>query len=107
MLSDDRHARRAGERATRRLSQVAPTFLKQWGEARFASRFPAHDLRLRPDRKLVCLRDWHDEAARLKGVSGLLQALVKLARAATPEAPPAPMPRPTPELVKARAGGRR
>jgi transcription-repair coupling factor (superfamily II helicase) len=67
----------------------------------------AGTLRLRPDQKLVYLRDWHDEATRLKGVAGLLQALVKLARAATPEAPPAPMPRPAPELVKARAGGRR
>jgi transcription-repair coupling factor (superfamily II helicase) len=67
----------------------------------------AGTLRLRPDQKLVYLRDWHDEAARLKGVAGLLQALVKLARAAAPETPPAAMPRPTPELVKARVGGRR
>jgi transcription-repair coupling factor (superfamily II helicase) len=67
----------------------------------------AGTLRLRPDQKLVYLRDWDDEAARLKGVAGLLQALVKLSRAAVPEAPAAPMPRPTPELVKARAGGRR
>ncbi|MGE0258520.1 MAG: transcription-repair coupling factor [Alphaproteobacteria bacterium] len=67
----------------------------------------AGTLRLRPDQKLVYLRDWHDEAARLKGVTGLMQALVKLARAATPEAPPAAMPRPTPELVKAGAAGRR
>ena len=65
----------------------------------------AGTLRLRPDQKLVYLRNWDDEAARLKGVAGLLQALVKLARAATPEAPPAPMPRPTPELVKARDRG--
>jgi len=64
----------------------------------------AGTLRLRPDQKLVYLRDWHDEAARLKGVSGLLQALARLARAATQGAPSAPMPRPTPELVKARAG---
>ena len=66
----------------------------------------AGTLRLRPDQKLVYLRNWDDEAARLKGASGLLQALVKLARAATPEAPPAPMPRPTPELVKARESRR-
>ena len=66
----------------------------------------AGTLRLRPDQKLVYLRNWEDEAARLKGVAGLLQALVKLARAATPESAPAPMPRPTPELVKARAGRR-
>ncbi len=64
----------------------------------------AGTLRLRPDQKLVYLRNWDDKPTRLKGVSGLLQALVKLARAATPEAPPAPMPRPTPELVKARSG---
>ena len=52
-------------------------------------------------------RKTFEEAARLKGVSGLMQALVKLARAATPEAPSAAMPRPTPELVKARAAARR
>jgi transcription-repair coupling factor (superfamily II helicase) len=67
----------------------------------------AGTLRLRPDQKLVYLRNWDDEASRLKGVAGLLQALVKLSRAATPEASPAPMPRPTPELVKARAASRR
>jgi transcription-repair coupling factor (superfamily II helicase) len=61
-------------------------------------------LRLRPDQKLVYLRDWDDEATRLKGVAGLMQALVKLARAATPEA--APMPPPTPALVKAQAARR-
>ena len=55
-------------------------------------------LRLRPDQKLVYLRDWADEAARVKGVTGLLQALVKLARAASPAANP--MPPPTPELRK-------
>jgi transcription-repair coupling factor (superfamily II helicase) len=63
----------------------------------------AGTLRLRPDQKLVYLRNWDDEAARLKGAAGLLQALVKLARAATPEAAPPPMP----ELVKVRAAGRR
>jgi hypothetical protein len=35
-----------------------------------------------------------------------MQALVKLARAGTADAAPAPMPKPTPELVKARAAGR-
>ena len=55
-------------------------------------------LRLRPDQKLVYLRDWDDEAARLKGVAGLMQALVRVARAATPDA--APMPPPTPMLRK-------
>jgi transcription-repair coupling factor (superfamily II helicase) len=55
-------------------------------------------LRLRPDQKLVYLRNWDDEATRLKGVAGLMQTLVKIARAATPEA--APMPPPTPTLRK-------
>ena len=68
----------------------------------------AGTLRLRPDHKLVYLRNWDDEKERLKGVSGLLQTLVKLTRAAMPEGvPAAPMPPPTPELLKARAAGRR
>jgi transcription-repair coupling factor (superfamily II helicase) len=67
----------------------------------------AGTLRLRPDQKLVYLRNWDDEPSRLKGAATLLQALVKLTRTATPEAAPTPMPRPTPELVKARAAGRR
>jgi transcription-repair coupling factor (superfamily II helicase) len=58
----------------------------------------AGTLRLRPDQKLVYLRNWDNEAARVKGVSNLMQALVKLARAATPDT--APMPPPTPELRK-------
>ncbi|MBV9553125.1 MAG: transcription-repair coupling factor [Alphaproteobacteria bacterium] len=62
-------------------------------------------LRLRPDQKLVYLRNWDDEAARLKGVAGLMQTLVKLARAAAPQA--APMPPPTPELVKKPQAARR
>ena len=58
----------------------------------------AGTLRLRPDQKLVYLRNWDDEATRLKGVTGLMQALVKLARAEPLEA--APMPPPTPTLRK-------
>jgi transcription-repair coupling factor (superfamily II helicase) len=58
-------------------------------------------LRLRPDQKLVYLRQWDDEAARLKGVAGLMQALVKLARAAPPDTEP--MPAPGPMLHKAAA----
>jgi transcription-repair coupling factor (superfamily II helicase) len=58
----------------------------------------AGTLRLRPDQRLVYLRNWDDEATRLKGVSGLMNTLVKLARAASPEA--APMPPPGPELRK-------
>ena len=64
----------------------------------------AGTLRLRPDQRLVYLRNWDDEAARLKGVAGLLQTLVKIARAATPDA--APMPPPTPELRKPRVAQR-
>ncbi|MBV9824574.1 MAG: transcription-repair coupling factor [Alphaproteobacteria bacterium] len=64
----------------------------------------AGTLRLRPDQKLVYLRNWEEPAARLKGVAGLMQALVKLVRADTPAAG-VPMPTPTPELVK--AGGAR
>jgi transcription-repair coupling factor (superfamily II helicase) len=65
----------------------------------------AGTLRLRPDQKLVYLRNWEDEKERLTGVARLSAALVNLARAAPQEA--APMPPPTPELVKARAAGRR
>ncbi|HML09362.1 MAG TPA: transcription-repair coupling factor [Stellaceae bacterium] len=61
-------------------------------------------LRLRPDQKLVYLRNWDDEAARLKGVTGLMQTLVKLARAASDDKPP--MPPPTPELRKPQLAGR-
>jgi transcription-repair coupling factor (superfamily II helicase) len=60
-------------------------------------------LKLRPDQKLVYLRNWDDEKTRLKGVAGLMQALVKIARAGG-DAETAPMP-PTPELVK--TAGRR
>ncbi|MBV9859937.1 MAG: transcription-repair coupling factor [Alphaproteobacteria bacterium] len=62
----------------------------------------AGTLKLRPDQKLVYLRNWDDEKERLKGVVGLTQALVKIARAAAAETA-APMPGPTPELVKQRA----
>jgi transcription-repair coupling factor (superfamily II helicase) len=58
-------------------------------------------LRVRPDHRLIYLRDWDDEAARLKGVAGLLQTLVRLTRAATPES--APMPPPTPTLRKSQS----
>jgi len=67
----------------------------------------AGTLRLRPDQRLVYLRNWDDEKERLAGVARLIHTLVKLARAGTPDATaPAPMPKPTPELVKARAAGR-
>jgi transcription-repair coupling factor (superfamily II helicase) len=64
----------------------------------------AGTLRLRPDQRLVYLRNWEDAEVRLKGVAGLMQALVKLARAGTCDAPP--MPKPTPELVKRQGAGR-
>jgi transcription-repair coupling factor (superfamily II helicase) len=68
----------------------------------------AGTLRLRPDQKLVYLRNWEDEKERLAGVARLLQALVKLARAGQPDAATAAaMPKPAPELVKTQAAGRR
>ena len=64
----------------------------------------AGTLRLRPDQKLVYLRNWEDEKERLAGVARLMQALVNLARAGTPEAGvAAQLPPATPELVKTRA----
>ncbi len=46
----------------------------------------AGTLKLRPDQKIVYLRNWEDEKTRLVGVAKLLHALVKIARAAKPEA---------------------
>ena len=66
----------------------------------------AGTLRLRPDQRLVYLRNWDDEKERLAGVARLMRALVKLARAGQPDAAAASMPKPTPELVRARAVGR-
>ena len=66
----------------------------------------AGSLKIRPDQKIVYLRNWDDEKQRLAGVARLLQALVKLARAAHPENEAA-LPPPTPELVKPRAAARR
>ncbi len=66
----------------------------------------AGTLRLRPDQRLVYLRNWEDEKERLAGVARLLQALVKLARAGQPDAAPPPMSPTTPELIKTRAAGR-
>jgi transcription-repair coupling factor (superfamily II helicase) len=64
-------------------------------------------LRLRPDQRLVYLRNWEDEKERLAGVARLMQALVKVAEAATPEAAGAPPANPTAELVKAKVAARR
>jgi transcription-repair coupling factor (superfamily II helicase) len=61
----------------------------------------AGTLKLRPDQKLVYLRDWRDEKERLAGVARLLQALVKIARSAQPEAKAAPAsPAPPPARPK-------
>src|SRR4029077_5275286 len=61
----------------------------------------AGTLRLRPDQRLVYLRNWDDEKERLAGVARVVHALVKLARAGETDATSAAMPKPTPELVKA------
>ncbi|HEX5317755.1 MAG TPA: transcription-repair coupling factor [Stellaceae bacterium] len=37
-------------------------------------------LKLRPDHKLVYLRNWEDEKTRLRGVAGLMQTLMRVAR---------------------------
>ena len=65
----------------------------------------AGTLKLRPDQKLVYLRNWDDAKARLTGVARLVQALVKIARAAPPEAD-AQSPKPTPALAKPKVARR-
>jgi transcription-repair coupling factor (superfamily II helicase) len=67
----------------------------------------AGTLRLRPDQKLVYLRNWEDEKERLAGVARLMAALVKVARGGGPEAAAAPAPKPAPEPIKAQASARR
>jgi transcription-repair coupling factor (superfamily II helicase) len=52
----------------------------------------AGTLRMRPDQKIVYLRNWEDEKSRLAGVGRLSQALAKLARAAEPGADAMPSP---------------
>src|SRR5258708_5715770 len=66
----------------------------------------AGTLKLRPDHKIVYLRNWEDAKTRLAGVAKLAQALAKIARTAQPETD-AQLPQPTPELVKQRSAGRR
>ena len=55
----------------------------------------AGTLKIRPDQKIVYLRNWDDGKQRLTGVARLLQALVKIARPTKPEPeaakPPAPV----------------
>src|SRR6185312_410807 len=46
----------------------------------------AGTLKLRPDQKIVYLRDWYDAKTRLTGAAKLAQALAKIARTATPDA---------------------
>jgi transcription-repair coupling factor (superfamily II helicase) len=65
----------------------------------------AGTLRLRPDQKLVYLRSWDDDKARLAGVARLLQALVKTARTPAPETSAAVAPAAT-ELVKTKVARR-
>ncbi|HEU0155412.1 MAG TPA: TRCF domain-containing protein, partial [Stellaceae bacterium] len=65
----------------------------------------AGTLRLRPDQKLVYLRSWDDDQARLAGVARLLQALVKTARTPAPETSAAVAPAAT-ELVKTKVARR-
>ncbi|HVH73652.1 MAG TPA: transcription-repair coupling factor [Stellaceae bacterium] len=59
----------------------------------------AGTLKLRPDQRLVYLRNWEDEKVRLEGVSRLLRALVEIARKA-PADGEAAMPQASPSLVK-------
>ena len=65
----------------------------------------AGTLKLRPDQKIVYLRNWEDEKTRVAGVAKLLQALVKLALAAKP-AETAVSPSPVEPLGDARPARR-
>ena len=62
-------------------------------------------LKIRTDQKLVYLRSWDDDKQRLTGVARLLQALVKIARAAKPERTAAPSANP-PEVTKPKVARR-
>ncbi len=59
----------------------------------------AGTLKLRPDQKLVYLRDWHDAKSRLTGAAKLAQALAKIARSVKTETETA-LPKATPELAR-------
>ena len=65
----------------------------------------AGTLKLRPDQKIVYLRDWHDAKTRLTGAARLAQALAKIARAAPPEAATTP-PKPAVSLVEPKVAKR-
>ena len=67
----------------------------------------AGTLKLRPDQKLVYLRNWDDEQERHDGRRRLDAGAGQDSPApAAPRARP-PLPKPTPELVKTRAAARR
>jgi transcription-repair coupling factor (superfamily II helicase) len=59
----------------------------------------AGTLKLRPDQKILYQRNWDDAKARLTGVTKLVRTLAKIARAGASELD-APIPKPTPELLK-------
>jgi transcription-repair coupling factor (superfamily II helicase) len=65
----------------------------------------AGTLKLRPDQKLVYLRQWGDAKARLAGVAKLAQALAKIARIPKPDADTA-LRKPPASLVKPRVARR-
>ena len=56
-------------------------------------------LKLRPDQKIIYLRNWEGAKARLTGAAKLAQALAKIARAAQSEANTA-IPKSSPSLIK-------
>jgi transcription-repair coupling factor (superfamily II helicase) len=62
-------------------------------------------LKIRPDQKIVYLRNWDDEKARLAGVARLLQALVRIAGAAGPEGEMAAPPNSQPVALHAARRG--
>jgi len=59
----------------------------------------AGTLKIRPDQKIVYLRNWENAKTRLGGVAKLAQALARVSRSAVPETPTA-LPKPTPALAK-------
>jgi transcription-repair coupling factor (superfamily II helicase) len=65
----------------------------------------AGTLKLRPDQKIVYLRNWEDAKTRLSGVAKQVQALAKIARGAQPAADTT-LPKPTPEVVNPRVARR-
>ena len=65
----------------------------------------AGTLKLRPDQKIIYLRNWEDARTRLSGVAKLAQALAKISHSAAPETR-ATLPKPTPSLAKPAAARR-